>query len=93
MLLLGIGISVKAEKAQIQEAQTKIKKTTSPTEIIPNSFNQYKKENGDKTKTKKNGVKHKHKHKHNHKHKKNKHKHKSHAKNKADKDMWFENKR
>lgn len=56
ILVLGIGLS-----AQAQEGHVKVKKTSSPTEKVHNTFSKHKKHNGYKAKEKMGGVKHKHK--------------------------------
>lgn len=56
ILVAGIGFS-----AQAQEGHVKVKKTSSPTEKVHNTFSKHKKHNGYKVKTEENGLKHKHK--------------------------------
>ena len=56
ILVAGIGLS-----AQAQEGHVKVKKTSSPTEKVHNTFSRHKHHNGYKVKTERNGVKHKHK--------------------------------
>jgi len=56
ILVLGIGICAKA-----QVTQTKVKKTSSPTEKVHNTFSNHKKHNGYKVKTEDKSGKHTHK--------------------------------
>lgn len=56
ILVAAMGLS-----AQAQHSKEKVKKTSSPTEKVHNTFSKHKKHNGYKAKTEMNGVKHKHK--------------------------------
>ena len=56
MLMISIGFSTHA-----QDHSAKVKKTSSASQKVHNTFSKHKKHNGYKVKTEKNGVKHKHK--------------------------------